>query len=436
MTGTLARPTTTRNGEDRADTVQKLLDLVMDRYLAYVGLAIGVAFTPFLDPDAGAGFWLLVGGLVAVTVAWCLAFVTLPPTWARQPVAGTAYMAGYLALMMPLVVASPLFAFMALSAYGQAFTYLRGRWRFVAVCVTAVPVAYAQTGGRFAERTPATWIAFGVLIVVNAVVAGLFTYWGVSQSEQSSQRGRVIAELEEANRRLSVALEENAGLHVQLLAQAREAGVLDERQRMAREIHDTIAQGLTGIVRQLEAADAAEEQPRERRRHIDTARALARENLAEARRSVQALAPGPLDEAHLPDAIADLAKRWADTNKVTANAETTGEPRPLLADLEVTLFRVAQEALANVARHAAATRVGITLSYTDVLVVLDVRDDGVGFRPDAAPTSDAALAGGFGLRAMRQRVQRAGGTLEVESAPGEGTAVSASVPAIGPEQPA
>ena len=98
---------------------------------------------------------------------------------------------------------------------------------------------------------------------------------------------------------------------------------------------------------------------------------------------------------------------------------TTGTPRTVHPEVEVTLLRAAQEALANVARHAGATRVGLTLSYMEDLVTLDVRDDGVGFEPTRA---------GFGLTGMRQRVHGVGGRLAVESAPGEGTAISASVP--------
>ena len=107
-------------------------------------------------------------------------------------------------------------------------------------------------------------------------------------TEQSEERREALA-------RLEAALEENAGLHAQLLTQAREAGVLDERQRMAREIHDTIAQGLTGIITQLEAADQARDRPADRDRHLENAERLARESLTEARRSVEASMPGALE---------------------------------------------------------------------------------------------------------------------------------------------
>jgi signal transduction histidine kinase len=210
--------------------------------------------------------------------------------------------------------------------------------------------------------------------------------------------------------------------------------MLDERQRMAREIHDTLAQGLTGIITQLEATERAAGRSEQWRRHLDQARALARTSLSEARRSVQALRPEPLEGASLPEALGEMASRWSETSTVELSFATTGEPRPLLAELEMTLFRVAQEALANVAKHAKASKVGLTLSYTDQAVLLDVRDDGVGFL--ARPTDGNGHPGGgqgFGLEGMRQRLRRVAGSLEIESAPGDGTAVSASVPAISAE---
>jgi signal transduction histidine kinase len=332
--------------------------------------------------------------------------------------------------MAVLTHQSPFYAFHSIAGYAHSLAYLPGRWGWASVVATAAIVAYSQLGGSLTD-TPITlaylagWIA---LTLVNSAVGGGFTYFVMLTEQQSQRRREMIVELNEANRRLSETLEENAALHVRLLGQAREAGVLDERARLAREIHDTIAQGLTGIVTQLEAAGSSDAEPETRRRHLDTAAALAREGLTEARRSVDALAPGRLAAAQLPDAIAEVAKRWAETERVELILDTTGDPRPLLPELEVTLFRVVQEALANVGKHAQATRVGITLSYMDDVVVLDVRDDGRGFTPSAAYGPSAGF--GFGLAAMEQRVRRVSGTLTVESSPGEGTALSASVPAI------
>ena len=242
----------------------------------------------------------------------------------------------------------------------------------------------------------------------------------------------MIAELAEANHRLEEMIAENTGLQAQLLTQAREAGAGDERQRMAREIHDTIAQGLTGIVTQLEAAQQTTHDA-ERERRIDNAKRLARDSLAEARRSVQALRPQALENSRLPEALADEVARWSVTSGVAGEVETTGEARALHPEVEVTLLRVAQEALANVAKHASASRAGVTLSYMEDVVSLDVRDDGAGFAVaecNGHLNGETPAAGGFGLIAMRQRVSRLAGQLEIESEPGAGTAVSASLPAI------
>jgi signal transduction histidine kinase len=144
---------------------------------------------------------------------------------------------------------------------------------------------------------------------------------------------------------------------------------------------------------------------------------------------VHAVQPQVLAEARLPDAIGEVTRRWSDVHHIDVVLTTTGDPRPMHTDVEVTLLRAAQEALANVAKHARASRVGLTLSYMEDMVTLDVRDDGVGFEPNAKRANGSAN-GGFGLAGMRQRVQRLAGRLDIESEPGGGTAISASVPAI------
>jgi signal transduction histidine kinase len=294
------------------------------------------------------------------------------------------------------------------------------------VVVCAALGAAAQMGGILhidRGALPVYLLVFGV----NVLLAGGITLFAWRVSEESDRRRDVIAELADANAKLEAALEENAGLHAQLLAQAREAGVHDERQRMAGEIHDTIAQGLAGVVTQLQAARQARERDGDWERHLDVAQQMAREGLAEARRSVQALRPQSLEESALPEALAEVAGRWTALHGVPAEVRTTGTVRIMHPEVEGTLLRTAQEALANVAKHAGASRVALTLSYMGDLITLDVRDDGAGFAPDrVAPSAD----GGYGLTAMRRRVARVAGTLEIESEPGAGTAISASVPAV------
>jgi signal transduction histidine kinase len=251
---------------------------------------------------------------------------------------------------------------------------------------------------------------------------------GEKMTEQNEERRVALAQLQ-------AAMDENAGLHAQLLAQAREAGVLEERQRMAREIHDTIAQGLTGIVTQLEAAEQSRDRADDRDRHLDNAKRLARESLSEARRSVEANMPSALDAGTLADALRGVAGDWSALNGIPVDVTVTGDAIALHPEIEVALLRTAQEALANVGKHAGASRVGVTLSFMGDVVTLDVRDDGVGF---TVPGSGAAGASGsgFGLTGMRQRVARVAGSVAIESEPGQGTAVSARVPAIRPGAPA
>jgi signal transduction histidine kinase len=415
---------------ERLDARERWLDSFIGRYVGYVGLAIGYALSPFII-DTTPRFWALSTGLVALGASWTWFFATRQPSLAERPPWNVGYVSGLLAIMAALVLVSPIYGFQAFAGYAHSYALLRGWWRWVGVGITAVLASYGQVGGSMVPMTAGTAVGWALLALLNAVVAGGFTYFGAISTFQSARRRQVIEELGAANRKLSETLEENAGLQARLLASAREAGVLDERARLAREIHDTIAQGLAGVVTQLEAASAADqpaaEDPELRRRHVDLAMGLARESLAEARRSVEALTPGQLDRAQLPDAIAEMAKRWGETAGVDLVLDTTGDPVPLVPELEVALFRVAQEALANVGKHAHAARVGLTLSYMDDVVVLDVRDDGRGFDPRAvAPTTES----GFGLAAMETRIRRVSGTLAVESAPGEGTALSASVPAI------
>ena len=211
-----------------------------------------------------------------------------------------------------------------------------------------------------------------------------------------------------------------------LVDQARQTGVHEERARLAREIHDTLAQGFVSVLTQLEAsAESMSDAPDEVMERVERATRIARASLSEARRSVQALRPEALDAAPLPDAIGRVVARWSDDAGVGAGVTLTGRAVALPPATEVTLLRATQEALANVARHAGATSVSVTLSYLGDAVVLDVHDDGRGFDP-LAPRNGSG--GGFGLEALRQRVDDAGGYFGLESEPGGGTTVTVHIP--------
>jgi len=393
------------------------------RVIQYVLLAIPlIPYVLVFRPSAGA-FAITVGVAVAAG-AWITWATILHPGWVERPWPARFYIAGLIAFVALLTLRSPFFAFFTWVGFLHAFRYLQGAWRWAAAAMIAVFFAVGQ-GGGFHRPTVSQVAIWLVLAFVDVTLVGVFVLLGVKTEEQNRARKGMIAELAQANQRMEEMMAENTGLQAQLLTQAREAGAGDERQRMAREIHDTLAQGLTGIITELEAAQqTASETERERR--ISNAKRLARDSLADARRSVQALRPRALEDSKLPDALAGEVARWTATSGVPAEVKTTGDPRALHPEVEVTLLRVAQQALANVAKHAAASHAWVTLSYMEDIVTLDVRDDGTGF----SPPEESNAGGGFGLIAMRQRVNRLAGRLEIESEPGAGTAVSASLPAI------
>jgi signal transduction histidine kinase len=219
---------------------------------------------------------------------------------------------------------------------------------------------------------------------------------------------------------LAQALAQQATLAMQLAdlsERAQETAVLAERNRLAREIHDTLAQGFTGIVIQLEAAeDSLTDDLDEAREHLSRARLLARENLAEARRSIQALRPLAMESDDLPGALRQTADRLTDGLNLAATVRVLGEARPLQTEVENELLRIAQESLRNVVKHAGATAVTLELQYAPEQITLTIADDGQGFDPQA-PT------GGFGLMGLRERAARLDATLTIESQPGAGTKV-------------
>jgi signal transduction histidine kinase len=396
----------------------------------YLLLAIIGGLTLPLDQTRGPA---LVAGvsLCAAAALWMLAMYTLRPAWRQRPRPMAVFVAGLIVITGALIVVDSWFGFFAAVCFSFSRALLPWPRQQAGAAATAVLAALSQTVGVSAS------LAWHILIFIFVLGIDLLflcsLMWLLWQREEQIARNeRTVAELSAANGKLEATIAENDDLHRQLLAQAREAGMLDERRRMAREIHDTLAQGLTGIVTQLQAAvQAAGQAPPELapaspagwQRHVTAATQLARDSLSEARRSVDALRPPPLEEGRLSEALASLAERWTAVNQVPVQVTTTGSARPIAPEAGFALLRAAQEALANVARHARASRVGLTISYMENEVALDVRDDGVGFDPGRCEP-------GFGLVAMRQRIAALSGTLQVESEPGGGTAVSACVPTV------
>ncbi|MEO3800967.1 sensor histidine kinase [Nonomuraea sp. B1E8] len=375
--------------------------------LAYALLAVSAIAAAVMGGDGPApARWPGWPVLVPAAAVWLAPIAWLHSRRDTHRALVVGHFLVLIALAGALAAEHAAFTVFASVGYPLAIGMLPARLVMLGVTVTAVVslAAQASPGARAS------------LLSVIAAVALPLALAGWYVSAEHDKRRRLVE-------RLRAAMDENAELNARLLDQARSAGVLDERHRMAGEIHDTVAQDLVALMGQIHAAARVCDGPA--RRHLDQAAELARRSLSEARRSVRALRPEPLEDSRLPEAVDRMARSWSESSGVGLAVEITGTPVALAADVEAALFRIAQEALANVAKHARATRTALTLSYTDESVLLDVRDDGAGFDPQTP-------ADGFGLDGMRQRVRGVGGTLAVESEPGQGTAVAVSVPAIPP----
>ncbi|MFD4873847.1 sensor histidine kinase [Streptomyces sp. NPDC058420] len=371
--------------------------------------------------------WSLAGAAFVLQL-WWHGTRSRRPGHGRVPSrAGAVYYVVRWAIAFALTWIDPFFAFYAASGFMDADELIPGKVRQrIGLFASAVTVAGAQAGGM-PFGSGVQWILFAALVAANSGLQMAIAHLTEQESLRSHERNETITELERTNTALQQALDENAALHAQLLVQAREAGVADERRRLAAEIHDTIAQGLTGIIAQLQVVASAPDLTTART-HLERASTLARHSLGEARRSVQNLAPVALEHDGLPEALKNTVAEWGERTSVRAEFTVTGTTEQLHDEVSATLLRIAQEALSNAARHARATRVGVTLSFLGEEVILDIRDDGLGFDPLALP--ERTRTGGFGLDGMRARAERIAGSLTIEAEPGHGTALSARVPLV------
>jgi two-component system NarL family sensor kinase len=212
---------------------------------------------------------------------------------------------------------------------------------------------------------------------------------------------------------------------IRLHSRSVQLGAVEERNRLAREIHDTLAQGLTAVALQLESADALLEGGGDAgrvQRAVQQALQLTRANLDEARRSVLDLRAAPLEGRSLSGALAALAATTTDEFGLPVAFRVTGGSRPLPVQVEAGLYRLAQEALQNVVQHAGASRASIDLVVTPDGLELAIADDGRGFDPAAARPNR------YGLVGMNERARLLGGQMRLETAPGEGTRVTVQIP--------
>nr|WP_237538710.1 sensor histidine kinase [Streptomyces sp. SID486] len=357
-------------------------------------------------------------GATAAAAAGCaLVYAAGPPLLRVRRSRATAawWLTAVGAVWLALLASSPDAVWVAFPLYFLQLHLLPSRAGLAAVIATTA-AAVAGFAAHQHSFSPAMVIgpALGAAVAV-AVVRG---YQALHR--ESEQRRRLIEEL--------------TATRADLARAQHTAGALAERERLAREIHDTLAQGLTSIQLLLRAAERAlPARPGTAARHVVAAREAAVDNLAEARRFVAALAPPALEDTSLAGALERLCATTGSRHRLTAGFRLTGAPAALPTAHEVALLRIAQSALANTVRHARATEAEVTLSYLGSHVALDVVDNGCGFDPDHLPVPDAG-SGGFGLAVMRARANALGGSLTVRSGHGSGTALAARLPLVPPAE--
>ena len=298
-----------------------------------VSLAVSVTLAAVKAPVLDIGWIPVMVVLTLAAAAWRVwLMVRSPGIRVRRVGFWLGLLAGCL-----LVMISPVYGLYAFLGYIEAPSIARGVQRTGATVITAAACALAQIGGTRSSLW--SWPLYGLLLAVNAGIALLIML-------VERQRERVMLDLERTVAELRTSEDLNVRLQVQLLAQARDAGVQEERARLSREIHDTVAQSLVGIITQLEAA--SDVTARDHTARLQRAGATARDALGEARRAVRALASPRLDEDELPAALAGFVRQIAEAARIDARFTLDGEPAPTPYDSEV--LRICQEALANVVK--------------------------------------------------------------------------------------
>lgn len=365
-------------------------------------LTIPLARPDVLSGGGSIGLAVRAGLLLALAGWYAYWFGPWPARAARSARAVTVpYLIGAAGLWIALVVVDPTF-------------WIVGFATLVPLCMhhpAVVAVAVAVCGTLWlTDRATGTTLAWPEIVASVLTVGAAITFLGY------------VAALDREARTRARLLDELAAAQADLATAERRAGTLTERQRLAREVHDTLTQGFASIIMLLEAVQESRSDADE---HIATALRTAQDNLAESRRLVWALQPAPLDGVSLPDAVQHQTHRLADETGIAASTVVTGDPTPLPATTEAGLLRVVQEALTNARRHAHASAVTVTLSYLPDLVRVDIQDDGTGIPADRPPT-------GIGLPTMRQRATELGATLTIETEPGEGTTIALAVPTQAP----
>jgi signal transduction histidine kinase len=383
-------------------------------------LMVAMVVVAVLLTDSAAQTWVTASAAAALLAAYAWGRLTIrvhllevtAPRGQWWP-AG-AWVCLLLILWLPMLLTSRGALWVAFPLMLVQMHFLGPRRGVLAVVVTTAVAAVTGVLGA-ADGSVAVGFLLGPVIggaVAVGVSLGLETVAALYQ-----EREHAVRELQSAREHLAAA--------------RLEAAVAGERARLARDIHDTLAQGFSAIELLLRTAETRLPDDDVVRRHVSQARDTARQNLDEARRFVQALVPADLEGVTLLRALQRLGDRVSAEGGVAVSVSMTGQPRPLPVPVETALLRVAQAALGNVVEHSGARRAEVTLSFLhdagvgSDTVVLDVVDDGCGFDPSGV---HRRAGRGFGIPGMRARVEELGGSLGVESTEGEGTALAVRVP--------
>jgi NarL family two-component system sensor histidine kinase YdfH len=248
-----------------------------------------------------------------------------------------------------------------------------------------------------------------VLVLLLAFVL-VYVILYIRQVQAREDAQALLQELEEAHRQLK-----------EYASQVEELTISQERQRMARELHDTLAQGLAGLILQLEAVDSHLEAGNQARAQTVVQQAMqrARTTLHEARSAIQALRPAALEQGNLVEALGHEVQQFSATAGIQATFEVVGTPPVVAPETSLEILRIVQEALSNTTRHAQASHVLVRLATGGPGLQVVIKDDGLGFDP----AEGVDRPGCFGLAGMRERAERIGGTLQMDSQVGRGTSV-------------
>jgi signal transduction histidine kinase len=307
------------------------------------------------------------------------------------------------------------FGLLILGAILQGFIFLPFTWAIGTLALLIVLTVFLAVL-RGPAQGPSLMVARVVGLLATGITFGTVMLYIHRSNRDSAVRSRLLDQLDRAQRDLA--------------ERSREAGAQEERQRLARDIHDTLAQGFASVIKHLEAIELSFAAPRAEPAdvirgalpHLTNAQAVSRASLGEIRRLVWALRPPQLVETTLSAAIERIVTQWSETNGIAATCAIAELPA-LQPDAEVTFLRATQEALSNVARHAKATRVSVAMHCVDGLVMLSVEDDGRGFVESAS-----SGPGKMGIVGMRERVRPFGGRVLIENGSESGTSLIVALP--------